>query len=110
MPPARSNVVNISTRGFVLTDENVMIGGLIVTGDVPSQLVLRGIGPSLAAFGVPAVLTDPLLELHNGNGVLLQANNNWRDSQEAALQSTGLAPDNDLESAGPATDWSKSTN
>jgi hypothetical protein len=94
-----ATVVNISTRGFVLTGENVMIGGLIVTGDNPSQLVLRGIGPSLGDFGVPDVLADPLLELHDGNGALIQSNNNWRDAQEIALQNTGLAPNNNLESA-----------
>jgi len=94
-----AKVVNISTRGFVLTAENVMIGGLIITGDAPSQLVLRGIGPSLSAFGVSDVLADPLLELHDGDGALIQANNNWRDAQEIALQDTGLAPANNLESA-----------
>jgi hypothetical protein len=94
-----ASVVNISTRGYVLTGENVMIGGLIVTGDDSSQLVLRGIGPSLADFGVPDVLADPLLELHDGNGALIQANNDWRETQEAALQTTGLAPTRDLESA-----------
>src|SRR5205807_4872777 len=57
-----AKVVNISTRGFVLTGENVMIGGLIITGNDSSQLVLRGIGPSLGDFGVPDVLADPLLE------------------------------------------------
>ena len=76
-----------------------MIGGLIITGNDPSQLVLRGIGPSLGAFGVPNVLADPLLELHDGNGELLQANNDWRSAQEIALQNTGLAPTNNLESA-----------
>ena len=75
-----------------------MIGGLIVTGDDPSQLVLRGIGPSLGDFGVPDVLTDPLLELHNADGALLQANNDW-DVEDVALQETGLAPTNNLESA-----------
>jgi hypothetical protein len=94
-----ASVVNISTRGFILTGENVMIGGLIVTGNDSSQLVLRGIGPSLADFGVPDVLADPRLELHDGNGALIQANNDWRETQEAALQSTGLAPTKDLESA-----------
>jgi len=62
-------------------------------------LVLHGIGPSLNSFGVPEVLADPVLELHDGNGALIKANNNWRDTQEAALQNTGLAPQNDLESA-----------
>ena len=94
-----ASVVNISTRGFIFTGENVMIGGLIVAGDASSQLVLRGIGPSLGDFGVPNALADPLLELHDGNGALIQANQNWRDTQESALQSAGLAPSNDLESA-----------
>ena len=94
-----ATVVNISTRGFVLRGENVMIGGLIITGNDPAQLVLRGIGPSLSSVGVPDALADPLLELHNGNGALIQANNNWRDTQELALQNTGLAPGNNLESA-----------
>ena len=57
-----ATVVNISTRGFIQTGENVMIGGLIITGNDPSQLVLRGIGPSLSDAGVPEVLADPLLE------------------------------------------------
>jgi hypothetical protein len=94
-----AKVVNISTRGFVQTDQNVMIGGLIITGDEPLQLVLRGIGPSLGAFGVPDVLANPLLELHDGNGGLIHANNDWRETQEVALQNTGLAPTNNLESA-----------
>ena len=94
-----AKVVNISTRGFVLASDNVMIGGLIITGNDPSQLVLRAIGPSLGAVGVPNPLADPFLELHDGNGALIQANNNWRETQEVALQNTGLAPGNDLESA-----------
>jgi hypothetical protein len=95
---APAALANISTRGFVLTGENVMIGGLIVIGDDPAQLVLRGIGPSLGNFGVREALADPLLELHNSNGALLQANNDW-DIQDVALQATGLAPANNLESA-----------
>ena len=94
-----AKVVNISTRGFVLTGENVMIGGFIITGNDSSQLAIRAIGPSLGLFGVPTPLADPLLEIHDGNGATLQTNNNWRDSQEAALQNAGLAPSDDLESA-----------
>jgi hypothetical protein len=94
-----ATLVNISTRGFVLTGDNVMIGGLIITGNDQSALVLRGIGPSLSEVGVPDVLADPLLELHDGNGTLIRVNNDWRETQEIALQTTGLAPANDLESA-----------
>jgi hypothetical protein len=94
-----AKIVNISTRGFVLTGQNVMIGGFIIAGNDASQLVVRAIGPSLGAFGVPNPLADPFLEIHDGNGVMIQSNNNWRDDQEAGLQSTGLAPSDDLESA-----------
>jgi hypothetical protein len=94
-----AKVVNISTRGFVLTGENVMIGGFIATGNDPAQLVIRAIGPSLDAVGVPSPLADPFLEIHDGNGATIQSNNNWRDNQEAALRATGLAPSDDAESA-----------
>jgi hypothetical protein len=94
-----AKVVNISTRGFVLTGQNVMIGGFIITGNDPATLVVRAIGPSLGQFGVPSPLADPFLELHDGNGSTVQANNDWRDNQEAALQGTGLAPSDDAESA-----------
>jgi hypothetical protein len=94
-----AKVVNISTRGHVLTGENVMIGGLIVAGDDTSPVVLRGIGPSLSNFGVPEVLANPFLELHDGNGGLIHANNDWHDTQEETLQNSGLAPTDDLESA-----------
>jgi hypothetical protein len=76
-----------------------MIGGLIITGTDPSPLVIRAVGPSLGAFGVPNPLADPFLELHDANGAIVRVNNNWRDTQEAAIQNTGLAPSNNLESA-----------
>lgn len=94
-----TTVVNISTRGFVLNGDNLMIAGLIITGNESCQLVLRGIGPSLSEVGVPSVLADPLLELHDGNGALIQTNNDWRQGQADLLQRIGLAPTNDLESA-----------
>jgi hypothetical protein len=94
-----TKVVNISTRGFVLRGENAMIGGFIVTGNDPALLVVRAIGPSLGALGVPEPLADPFLEIHDGNGAIIESNNNWRDSQELALRSTGLAPSEDAESA-----------
>jgi hypothetical protein len=95
-----AKVVNISTRGFVSTGENVMIGGFIITGNTPAQLVIRAIGPSLGTFGVPSPLTDPFLEIHDGNGAIIETNNNWRDNPEAAgLQATGLAPNDPAESA-----------
>ncbi len=95
--PAR--LVNISTRGFVLAGDNVMIGGFITTGNAPSRLVIRAVGPSLGNFGVPNPIADPYLELHNGNGALIMADNDWRDTQEVEIQNTGLSPGNNLESA-----------
>ena len=92
---------NISTRGLVQTGDNVMIGGFIVgsnTGMV-IQVVVRAIGPSLTDLGVPGALQDPRLELFDSNGVMIQANDNWKDSQEAEIAATGLAPSDDRESA-----------
>ena len=91
-----SKLANISTRGFVQTDDNVLIGGLIVLGQDPLQVVVRAIGPSLP---VPGALGDPTLELHDGNGALLAFNDNWRSDQEAEIIATGLPPTDDLESA-----------
>jgi N-acetylneuraminic acid mutarotase len=94
-----STMANVSTRGFVQTGDNVLIGGTIISGGGSANILVRAIGPSLSNSGVPNVLEDPTLELHDGNGTLLAANDNWRDTQEAAIQATGLAPTNDLESA-----------
>ena len=83
----------------VLTDANVGIGGFIVTGSAPKQVILRGIGPSLTAFGVPDALADPVMELHGPTGFTTIINDNWRDTQEAEIIATGLAPTNNLEAA-----------
>jgi hypothetical protein len=91
-----SKLGNISTRGLVQTDNNVMIGGLIVLGQNPLRVIVRAIGPSLPVAGA---LGDPTLELRDGNGGLLAANDNWRSDQEAEINATGIPPSNDLESA-----------
>ncbi|MEO7166989.1 MAG: hypothetical protein ABI016_08120 [Chthoniobacterales bacterium] len=93
-------LANISTRGLVQTDDNVMIGGFIVlnTG-VPTEVVVRAIGPSLGTAGVTGALADPTLELHDQNGGLVASNDNWMESQKKDLEATGLQPTNDLESA-----------
>lgn len=96
---APAQIVNIATRGFVLTGDDIMIAGIIVTGNMPAQLVLRGIGPSLAGAGVPDVLADPRLDLVNENGQVIFANDNWQESQGDAIQNTGLAPTDPNESA-----------
>lgn len=80
-----------------------MIGGFIITGTAPRKVIVRGMGPSLTASGVPDALADPTIDLRASNGSLLQANNNWRDTQEAEIQATGIPPQNDLEAAIVAT-------
>ena len=100
--PAQS--LNLSARLPVGIGEDVLIAGLIVTGDVAKQVIVRGIGPSLVANGIGAepVLADPKLELYQGD-VLLMSNDNWRDTQETDITATGLQPGDDLESAIVAT-------
>jgi hypothetical protein len=96
--------LNISTRGRVGTGDDVLIGGFIIGGSVPVQVIMRALGPSLAAFGITDALQDPTLELHDGSGTLLVSDDNWRDSQQAAIiQAGGLAPTDDRESAIVAT-------
>ena len=84
---------------LVQTGDRVGIGGFIITGSAPKQVLLRGIGPSLAQFGVPNVLADPVMELHGPAGFTTIVNNNWRDRQATAIIATGIPPTNDLESA-----------
>ena len=94
-------LVNISTRGFVDTDSNVMIAGLIV-GSSPSgssEVIVRALGPSLSSFGIANPLSDPMLELHDSNGALLAANDNWKTDQQSLIVGTGIPPTNDAEAA-----------
>jgi hypothetical protein len=94
-----SKLANISTRGSVGTVENVMIGGLILLGPDPARILFRAIGPSLAAAGIQTALADPQLDLFDAQGTRIGTNNNWRDSQQAAIQGTGAAPGDEAESA-----------
>jgi phospholipase/lecithinase/hemolysin len=98
-PETGSTLANLSTRGFVGTGDNVMIGSLIVgSGDSPI-IVLRAIGPSLANSGIANPLLDPTIELHDGNGGSLGFNDDWRSPQLQAVYATLLAPTDDRESA-----------
>lgn len=91
-----SKLINLSTRGFVGTDDNVMIGGLIVQGAEGTNTLIRAIGPSLS---LPGVLADPTLELHDGNGTTVAANDNWKDTQKTQIVATTIPPEDDAESA-----------
>jgi len=96
---ATARLLNISTRALVGGGDNVMIAGLILNGTDNGTICFRTLGPSLAAFGVQGVIADPRLDLFNAQGTKLGANNNWKDSQQNAIQSAGLAPGNDTECA-----------
>lgn len=99
-PPSPSKALNISTRMFVDTGERVSIAGLIVSGDIAKKFLVRGIGPSLSNSGVPTPLANPTVTLFDNSGNVVASNDDWKQSSDAAeIQSTGLAPSNDLESA-----------
>jgi uncharacterized protein GlcG (DUF336 family) len=97
--PAAEMLANISTRVSAGTGNDQLIGGFIISGDQQKKVIIRAIGPSLARFGVGSVLADPTLELHGPTGNLLAANDNWRDSQQAEIEATGIPPVDELESA-----------
>jgi len=101
-----SRLANISTRALVSTGDNIVIAGFMLGSHSGNdRVVVRGLGPSLADAGVANALNNPILELRDGNGTLLMANNDWQDSpaQAAALTAAGLAPTNFLESGIAAT-------
>jgi hypothetical protein len=105
-PAVLGKLANISTRAFVSTGDNIVIGGFLLGGnDGNDRIVVRGIGPSLTAVEVPDALADPTLELRNGNGALLASNNDWQDDpiQASELTAAGLAPTDPLESGIAAT-------
>lgn len=98
---ADSQLANISTRGIVKTDSDVMIGGFILgpDGSGAATVLIRALGPSLADAGVSGVLANPVLDLHDANGTLVMTNDNWKSSQQTEIEAAGLPPSNDLESA-----------
>ena len=100
--PGPGLLLNISARARVETGDDVLVGGFIVGADGVHAIV-RAIGPSLTAFGVSGALQDPTLELHDGSGTLIAFDDNWKDSQQAEIEATGLAPQDDRESAIVAT-------
>jgi hypothetical protein len=97
-----SKLANISTRGSVDTGDNVMIGGIILGGGGGGfgQVIVRGIGPSLAARGVSGVLADPEITLHDVDGNTIATNDNWMDDPNMqTVSDSGLAPEDPNEAA-----------
>jgi hypothetical protein len=95
-----STLLNISTRGQVGVDPNALIGGFILGGTESKQVLVRAIGPSLTAFGVPNALSNPTLDFVNAQGTKIDSNDDWTNSpQKTQIQNSGLAPTNSKESA-----------
>jgi hypothetical protein len=97
-----SRLGNISTRAFVNTGSDIVIAGFMLgNGGGDDNVIVRGLGPSLASAGLSPVLANPTLELRNSDGTLLLSNNDWQDNsqQAAAIAGAGLAPSNTLEAA-----------
>ncbi len=94
-----AHLANLSTRVLVGPNDDALIGGFIVLGNAPKRVAIRALGPSLAGNGIDDALADPTLELHDGNGALLTANDNWQDAPNAQeVIDAGLAPTNTKES------------
>jgi uncharacterized delta-60 repeat protein len=94
-----TRVANISTRGDVGTGDNVLIAGAILGGTHPTEVLVRALGPSLAASGIADALQDPTLTLHDANGFLVGSNENWKNNQRNDIESTDAAPTDDREAA-----------
>ncbi len=92
-------VANLSTRGYVQTGDDVLIGGFIVGGSESSTIVVRALGPSLAQAGVADALSDPVLDLRDANGLSVASNDNWADTQREVIEESGLTPGDSREAA-----------
>ena len=97
-----SQPVNISTRVRVEGGDGVVIGGFIITGNVPKKIIIRGVGPSLVDSGLTDVIDDPTLQLF-GDGGQIAFNDDWRNLQESDIAATMLQPNDDREPAIIAT-------
>jgi len=91
--------VNISARAAVGAGKNDVLDGGFIVVHGPKSVLIRALGPSLVAEGLVGTLKDPTLELHDSSGSIIASNDNWRDSQEAQIVATGIAPNDDRESA-----------
>jgi len=99
--PSSSQLANISTRGSVQTQNNVLIGGFLLGGGNNGFPIIlaRAIGPSLADFGIASPLANPTIEFHDSNGATLSTNDDWRDTQELEVLYVNVPPTRDAESA-----------
>src|SRR5262249_3941040 len=99
-PASTSSLANISTRGIVGTESDLLIAGFIVGAVDSSTGVVRSLGPSLSAAGISDFLKDPTFTVYDQNGFALATNDNWRDDSSAAdLEQDQIAPADDAEAA-----------
>ena len=86
--PGGSSLVNLSNRGQVGLGAEAMIGGFVVDGDGPVNLLIRGIGPSLTQFNVTGVVADPVIKIRDRDGQLIGSNDNWEDAGLGSVLAT----------------------
>jgi hypothetical protein len=103
LAPLNSETKNLSTRARVGTGNHAMIAGFAIGGDQASKVIVRAMGPSLAASGISDPLLDPALELYGADGSLIFSNDNWRSTEEELIVASGLPPSDDREAAIIAT-------
>jgi hypothetical protein len=98
---ANARLANVSSRGFIGTGDNILIGGFYAGPQTAAVtgVVFRAIGPSLSKFGVPQPMQDPTIEIHNRDGAVIASNDDWQTDQKTAIEATGLAPSDSRESA-----------
>ena len=109
-PAVPARVQNLSTRGTVMTGDDVLINGFIITGPDPKTVVVRGLGPSLTDFGVSGVLADPVLTVYSSSGAVIATNDNWQtDIGATFMRQNGLAPSNPSEAAALLRDLTPGT-
>lgn len=97
-PHADSSLVNVSTRGLVQTGAETLITGCSVTADA-NDVVIRALGPSLSSLGVKNALADPVVTLYDSNANVIATNDNWKDSQQGVIESSGHKPPDDRDAA-----------
>lgn len=98
-PASTKRLINVSTRARVSEGDNRVIAGFVISGADPKRVLVRALGPTLAAFGVANALTNPTIEVRNAAQTLLAQNDNWQDTQAADITASGFAPQNASESA-----------
>lgn len=93
------DLANLSSRGSVGKGDNVLIGGIIVTGSATKRVILRALGGSVSVNGTvgAGTLADPILDLYDSSSHLLQSNDDWRYGPELEIEASKLAPTDDYE-------------